>query len=154
MRRRSATLSFDRIATDETYVREALEQFSALMSDFPVRGAPADERHPTPQVASRRPRDFQDHQLGIPIIADISRRTSSRFARSLRRERSDQTLTTRACLRMLRAPTIHQSLRTNSLCSVTLSPTSVWSGFAMLTSTSSRSPSWWQMPSGAMVDDG
>lgn len=42
MRRRSATLSFDRIATDETYVREALEQFSALMSDFPVRGAPAD----------------------------------------------------------------------------------------------------------------
>ena len=37
-----ATLSFDQIATDPTYVREALEQFDELMTVFPVRGNPAD----------------------------------------------------------------------------------------------------------------
>jgi hypothetical protein len=37
-----ATLNFDQIATDQTYVRDALEQFAALMSAFPVRGNPAD----------------------------------------------------------------------------------------------------------------
>lgn len=37
-----ATLRFDQIATDQTYVREALEQFDTLMSVFPVRGNPAD----------------------------------------------------------------------------------------------------------------
>jgi hypothetical protein len=36
-----ATVSFDQIATDQTYVREALEQFNALMTAFPVRGNPA-----------------------------------------------------------------------------------------------------------------
>jgi len=37
-----AALSFDQIATDQTYIRETLEQFDALMSAFPVRGNPAD----------------------------------------------------------------------------------------------------------------
>jgi hypothetical protein len=37
-----ATLRFDQIETDQTYVREALEQFDALVTAFPVRGNPAD----------------------------------------------------------------------------------------------------------------
>jgi hypothetical protein len=35
-----ATLSFDHIATDQTYVRESLQQLDALMDAFPVRGNP------------------------------------------------------------------------------------------------------------------
>lgn len=37
-----ASLAFDQIETDQTYVREALEQFDALVTAFPVRGNPAD----------------------------------------------------------------------------------------------------------------
>jgi hypothetical protein len=37
-----ATLGFDQITTDQTYVREALEQFDELVTAFPVRGNPAD----------------------------------------------------------------------------------------------------------------
>ncbi len=37
-----ASLTFDQIETDQTYVREALEQFDALVTAFPVRGNPAD----------------------------------------------------------------------------------------------------------------
>ena len=33
-----ATLSFEQIPIDQTYVREALQQFDALITAFPVRG--------------------------------------------------------------------------------------------------------------------
>jgi len=35
-----ATLRFDQIPIDQSYVREALEQFDALVTAFPVRGDP------------------------------------------------------------------------------------------------------------------
>jgi hypothetical protein len=35
-------LRFDQIEIDQTYVREALEQFDRLVTAFPVRGNPAD----------------------------------------------------------------------------------------------------------------
>jgi hypothetical protein len=37
-----AKLGFEGIAVDQTYVREALGQFDALVAAFPVRGNPAD----------------------------------------------------------------------------------------------------------------